>query len=109
MPKSTSVSKSAEIRRVLGEIGWDSSPREVQTCLEAKGTTVTAQQVSNEKSRRVKRPLPLSDLPVSVLKKVKALVDEFGSSEVVRKALDELDELTIGHRRVADFKERKRV
>lgn len=94
MSKSTSVNKSAEIRRVLDDIGWDASPRDVQSRLQTKAIVVTAQQVSNEKSRRVKRPLIVSDLPVSVLKKVKALVVEFGSSDIVRKALDELDELS---------------
>jgi hypothetical protein len=38
----------------------------------------------------------IEDLPVSILKKVKSLVDEVGSSEVVRRVLDELDHFMKG-------------
>jgi hypothetical protein len=89
-------SNAEKIRVVLGNLGWDAAPKDVIEHLRREGITVTPQQVSNQKSRRAKQKkaaAEVEDLPVSVLKKVKALVDEIGS-EVVRRALDELDYLT---------------
>src|SRR5712691_9292782 len=91
--KNTAASR---IRQVLDEIGWEASPKKVISRLEAAGVKVTPQQVSNEKAKRGKPVARLNpdDLPVSFLKKVKELVDEVGSTALVRRALDELDELT---------------
>jgi hypothetical protein len=63
--------------------------------LRAKGTLVTPQQVSNIKAMRVKQSPQMEDIPLSVLKKVKSLVDEIGSIRIVRKAIDELENLNI--------------
>lgn len=77
-------SSAGQIRKVLNENGWDVSPKEVISNLEAKGIIVSPQQVSNEKSKK-------GDITISILKKVKKLVDEVGSTDFIRKALDELD------------------
>jgi hypothetical protein len=92
--KNTSASR---IRLALDEIGWNASPKEIIARLKAGGIEVTPQQVSNEKAKRGKQAVPLdpNDLPVSFLKKLRALVDEVGSTDLVRHALDELDELSV--------------
>jgi hypothetical protein len=91
-------SAAAEIRAAFEELGWDAAPKAVIEELQRKEIAVTPQQVSNQKTRRAKlmAEVKVEDLPVSVLKKVKRLVDEVGSTEVVRRALDELDHLTKG-------------
>ncbi len=88
-------SDASLIRQALDELGWHASTKDVNDYLAADKVEVTAQQVSNEKSKRAKHPVTqLEDLPVSLLKKVKALVDEIGSVELVRRALDDLEALT---------------
>jgi hypothetical protein len=89
------LNKAAAIREILSDLGRDAPPRTVVSRLKANGIAVTPQQVSNEKAKLARgTPYEMEDLPVSVLKRVKALVDEIGSIDVVRRALDELDELT---------------
>jgi hypothetical protein len=88
------LNKAAAIREILSEFGRDAAPRTVVSRLKEKGIAVTPQQVSNEKAKLAGgTPYEIEDLPVSVLKRVKALVDEIGSIEVVKQALSELGEL----------------
>src|SRR5271166_6780767 len=90
-------SKAGLVRQILAKLGWDASPKDVIDSLAAQGITVTPQQVSNEKTKRKRASQTAAqaeDLPVSLLKKVKALVDEVGSTNLVRRALDELEALT---------------
>jgi hypothetical protein len=87
-----SSSKAETIRSVLKELGEDATFREIEARLQALNVEVTPQQVSNEK-RKLRGRYNANDLPVSVLKQVKALVDELGSTELVRRALDELESL----------------
>lgn len=101
--------KAACIRKVLEKYGSTTSLKEVRKHLESEHgiTVVSAQQVSNERTKLSKRrpaspPFRLDDLPVSVLKKVKGLVDELGSTDALRRALDELDALTAPARITAD-------
>lgn len=84
--------KAEEIRKILEQEGWDSKPQQVINLLKEKDIEVTPQQVSNQKAKRAKHGD--ADLRASVLKKVKALAEELGSTDVVRRALDDLDELT---------------
>ena len=87
--------KADAIRAVLKELGISARTKEVIQRLKSEGTEVTPQQVSNEKAKHIKQSQQaIHDLPASVLKRVKKLVDELGSIAVVRTALDELDELT---------------
>ena len=90
------TSKAEAIRELFKERGSDLSLAEIRKELKSRyRIEVTAQQVSNERTKFAERKpaFSLDDLPVSVLKRVKALVDEFGSTDAVRRALDELDEL----------------
>ena len=89
-------SKAHLVRQTLAIKGWDASPKDVIASLAAQGVAVTPQQVSNEKTKRARRTptAQIADLPVSLLKKVKSLVDEVGSTSLVRRALDELEALT---------------
>lgn len=88
------ISSQAEaIRRALDELGALAAYNDVLNRVKEMGVeNVSPQQVSNEKRRRRERP-NIEDLPVSVLKKVKALVDDVGSVAVVRQALDELEKV----------------
>ncbi len=83
-------SKAAAIRVVLKELGNDVPFKGVNVRLNELGVTATPQQVSNER-RKLRDPYDVGDLPVSIIKKVKALVDEIGSVGTVRRALDELE------------------
>jgi hypothetical protein len=86
--------QAAEIRKAFDELGMESTPKAVIALLRTRGLNVSPQQVSNEKAKLIKRSSrELKDLPVSVLKKVKLLVDELGGTDRVRHALDELDAL----------------
>jgi hypothetical protein len=88
-------SKAYMIRKTLDKLGWDARPKDVITFLAAEGHKVSAQQVSNEKNKRAGQAgVKEEELTLSLLKKVKALVNEVGSINLVRKALDELEELT---------------
>jgi len=88
-------SKASQIRKTLAKLGWDASPKDVIASLAAEGHIVSAQQVSNEKTKRAAQAgVKQEELTISLLKKVKALVDEVGSTNLVRRALDELEELT---------------
>jgi hypothetical protein len=96
--------KAACIRKVLEDFGPDLPLTEVREHLSKHGITdVSPQQVSNERAKLSKRRtgITLDDLPVSVLKKVKALADEIGS-DAVRRALDELDNLASPTRKASD-------
>jgi hypothetical protein len=93
-----SINKAAAIRELLVELGRDVAPRLVISRLKAQGISVTAQQVSNQKAKFARAtPFEIEDLPVSVLKRVKLLVDDIGSIEVVKRALAELEELAKRH------------
>lgn len=99
------TTKAACIRKVLEDFGPDLPLTEVREHLSKQGITdVSPQQVSNERAKLSKRrtAITLDDLPVSVLKKVKALADELGSTDAVRRALDELDNLAAPPRKVGD-------
>jgi hypothetical protein len=88
-------SNASLIRKTLDKLGWDARPKDVIASLAAEGHKVSAQQVSNEKNKRAGRAgVKEEELTLSLVKKVKALVDEAGSVSLVRKALDELEELT---------------
>jgi hypothetical protein len=88
-------SKASLISKALDKLGSDARPKEVIAFLAAEGHKVSAQQVSNEKSKRAGQAGDKEEeLTLSVLKRVKAFVDEIGSTSLLRKALDELDELT---------------
>jgi hypothetical protein len=88
-------SKAYLIRKTLDKLGWDARTKDVIDSLKAEGHKVSAQQVSNEKNRRAENAgVKEEELTLSVLKKVKGLVDEVGSTNLVRRALNELDELT---------------
>lgn len=94
------VSIAQAIRELLKEMGQDVPPRHVIQRLSERGITgVTSQQVSNQKARLRKARLRAigDDPPLSVIKKLKALVDEFGSIDAVRHALDGLEELQRKH------------
>jgi len=90
------INKAEAIRELFAELGIDISSKELIQRLQTQGIEVSPQQVSNEKAR-IKRKsravVQVDDLPVSVLKKVKALVDELGGAEVVKRALEELKTL----------------
>jgi hypothetical protein len=86
------INKAEAIRGVLKNLGRQTPTRRVIDVLRRDGIKVSAQQVSNQKAKLAK--LGDEDLRASVLKKVKALVDELGSIEVLRRAIDDLDELT---------------
>src|SRR5271157_3921114 len=89
------ISKAHLIRKTLDKLGWDARPRDVMASLADEGHKVSAQQVSNEKYKRPGQAgVKEEELTLSLLKKVKTLVDEVGSINLVRRALDELDELT---------------
>lgn len=82
------------IRAALKELGASTRTKDLVAYLNLKQVRVTPQQVSNEKARLAKQNREaIEDLPASILKRVKQLVDELGSTLVIRKALDELDEL----------------
>lgn len=88
-------SKASLVRQTLAKLGWDASPKAVIASLADEGVTVTPQQVSNEKTKRLNQTAANGeDVTISLLKKVKALVDEVGSTNLVRRALDELEALT---------------
>jgi hypothetical protein len=96
MTINSQLNRAAAIRELLLELGIQTPPREIIGRLRDNGIDdVSPQQVSNEKAKLRKKGAVarVDDLPVSVLKKVKSLVDEIGSIEVVRRALDELLEL----------------
>ena len=77
--------------------GLQTPPREVIRLLKDQGLPdVSPQQVSNEKAKLRQRgtlPSVNDDLPISIIKKVKSLVDEVGSIAIIRKALDDLEQL----------------
>ena len=88
-------SKASSVRQTLAKLGWDASPKDVIRSLADEGVTVTPQQVSNEKTKRLNQTAAKGeDVTISLLKKVKAFVDEVGSTSLVRRALDELEALT---------------
>ena len=88
-------SNASLIRQTLAKLGWNASPKDVIRSLADEGVTVTPQQVSNEKTKRLNQTATKGeDVTISLLKKVKAFVDEVGSTSLVRRALDELDALT---------------
>ena len=77
----------------VGEEGWKIdavAPWKGQSQADATGNAIAALKAKLAKTSLA----AIEDLPVSILKKVKALVDEVGSTEIVRRALAELDELT---------------
>jgi hypothetical protein len=88
--------KASLIRQAFDELGWGVSSKDVIASIAAQGVAVTPQQVSNEKLKRARQTpsAQVEDLPVSLLKKVKALVDELGSTDLVRRALNDLEALT---------------
>jgi hypothetical protein len=90
------ITKASLIRQAFDELGWGVSSKDVITFVAAQGVAVTPQQVSNEKLKRARQnpAAQVEDLPVSLLKKVKALVDELGSTDLVRRALNDLEALT---------------
>jgi len=93
----TVPSKAAEIRSYLEHSGVQVSSKKLIQSLREKDIHVSSQQVSNEKSRMRKlanADRQIDDLPVSVLKKVKTLIDELGSPEIVKKAIEELSKLS---------------
>lgn len=94
--RKTETNKAEAIRRVLKQLGRHTPTRRVVHYLSKEGIEVTPQQVSNQKAKLAK--LGDEDLRTSVLKKVKALVDELGSTEVLRRAIDDLDDLTGTHK-----------
>lgn len=78
----------------MRELGPTARTKEIKDRLADVGISVTSQQISNEKARLSKQANPHSlGLTVATLKRVKKLVDELGSTAIVREALDELDEL----------------
>ena len=83
--------KAHEIRRLLQQSGVEHPSGDIISNLKHRGISVTPQQVSNEK-RRMRRKLEGDDdIPLSIVKKVHALVQEVGSTAIVRRALDELE------------------
>lgn len=89
-------SKAERIRNAFAKLGAGARSKDVIRLLAKEGESVTPQQVSNERSKLKQAGTVslLDDLPISVIKKVKSLADELGSTQVVRRALDEIDELT---------------
>lgn len=93
-----SLSKAALIRAAFSELGEAADFKAIDRWLKAKNVDdVSPQQVSNER-RKLRPRYDVEDLPVSVLRKVKTIVDAVGSTDVVRRALDELDALSCQHR-----------
>ena len=92
--RKSESNKAEAIRQALKQLGRHTPTRTVVQNLLHEGIQVTPQQVSNQKARMAN--LGNRDLPASVLKKVKALADELGSIEVLRRAIDDLDDLTRG-------------
>ncbi len=88
-------SKAAAIREILQGNTPYIRTQDVRERLKARGIEVSAQQISNEKARQRSRPASVEDLPVSVLIKLNALVEEVGSIEIVKKAIDELARLKV--------------
>lgn len=87
-------SVAAAIRQLLQSRGLKSTPRDIIAELDGAGIKdVSPQQVSNEKSRLRKAGLVTDDLPISVIKKVKAFVAELGSLAILKQAIAELEEL----------------
>jgi hypothetical protein len=86
-------SKAAQIRDAIQELGDKATYEQIRERVEAAGVSITPQQVSNER-RKLRSRYEVEDLPVSVIRKVKELADELGSTSVVRRALDELEALT---------------
>lgn len=91
-------SQAEAIRQALDELGDSASFKKLAERVKEFGVeSISPQQVSNEKRFRRQRP-NLDDLPISVIKKVKRLVDELGSVAIVRRALDELDKIQYDNR-----------
>jgi hypothetical protein len=89
-------SKAETIRQVLKRLGPQTSTQEIVRHLKTQKIRVSPQQVSNQKARLA--GLGDADLRASVLKKVKALADELGSIAVLRRAINDLEDL-MGKRR----------
>ena len=93
---SDRTNQAKAIREMLASIGLEAPPRTVIQRLAAEGVEgVTPQQVSNEKAklRRKGETTREGVLTLANLRKVKALVDDLGSIEAVKLALNELEEL----------------
>jgi len=99
MPNQESKPNKADaIRRAFKQLGRHVPYRVVRDHLLNEGIkNVRPQEVSNQKAKLAK--LGDEDLRASVLKKVKTLVDEVGSIDALRRAIDDLEELTRGTRR----------
>jgi hypothetical protein len=85
-------SKASYIREAFDKLGNNASFEEVKEyILQEKEIEVRAQQVSNERTKRL-NPKP-QEITADVLKQVKELVDRLGSFDATRRALDALEEI----------------
>jgi len=94
--------KAEAIRQTLNQLGRHVPYRVVRDHLANNGIkNVQPQEVSNQKAKLAAKLAKFGDenLRASVLTKVKALVDEVGSIDALRRAIDYLEELTSGTRR----------
>jgi hypothetical protein len=87
------ISSAKYIRKAFEKLGTDASFREIREYIKAENPNlgVKPQQVSNERRKRL-RPKP-PEITADFLKQLKALVDQLGSIEATRKALDTLEEI----------------
>ena len=103
---SNGASKSEQIRQVAREMGRIVRPRDVIQTLEQRGVTVTSGQVSTvlasmgkkRRGRRGRRPAVVatvaSTLTLDSLLAAKKLVDQLGSVEAAKTAVDALAKLS---------------
>jgi hypothetical protein len=103
---SNGVSKSEQIRQVAREMGSIVRPRDVIQTLEQRGVTVTSGQVSTvlasmgkkRRGRRGRRPAAVvtvaSTLSLDSLLAAKRLVNQLGSVEAAKTAVDALAKLS---------------
>jgi hypothetical protein len=88
------ITKASRIRAALKQLGSNAPAQSVIELLSDQGVSVSPQQISNERTRMRRQNASSVELTVSAVKKVKLLVDELGSIQLVRRALDDLEELT---------------
>jgi len=88
-------SKAQHIRAAVLKLGRGARPREVIRFLAEREIAVTPQQVANERAKLARRAASdkVRDFPVSTLRRVHALVAELGSTAIIRRALDIIDEV----------------
>ena len=84
------MNKSEHIRQAFAELGKDAANKEIINLLKEKGVEVESQHISNVKKYVPKcKKRDIENL--STLERLKNLVEDVGSTEIVRAMLDLLD------------------